>query len=322
MVVFCLTLECVARLDSFFTKRDSFLLIQVRDKNGFKGKPYAKWRGIRLNKYGFNDADDYYLNKKTHRLRVMCLGDSATFDISNYPDNWPNLLGKLLKSKGIDAEVINAAMPGNTYPDLIRLFENEYIKFKPDILIIYKEFRSYMALPAPRISIYKRALRKSLFIEKFLYRAPKDDYTKLLNRRKSRDIENNETGISKDGLFRYKNDLEHLAQICKNNNIKLVLAPVLTLVNKSNLEKYKKHVYRTLYYYPTIDENAFIDGMHKFNNITYEVAQKEDILYIDISKGIELNEEFFLDNFHLAIKGIRKVAQNYCEGLSEYIAHN
>ena len=72
----------------------------------------------------------------------MCLGDSVTFGTFTPPYNWPNFLEEIIRSKGIDVEVINASTPGNTYTQLVERFEEEYIEFKPDILLIYKDFRS------------------------------------------------------------------------------------------------------------------------------------------------------------------------------------
>ncbi len=327
LIIFCFALECIARIDTYIKARlrDSSLSgIQEQDDMGLKGIRYGRWRDITLNKYGFNDSDDYEKDKKTHAVRIMCLGDSVTFGILAYPYNWPNLLEDMLKSKGIDAEVINTATPGVTYSQIVKRFEAEYIEFRPDILIIYKDFISYMAKPADSDSVNKsntwgKILGKSMFIKRLFDKSPVDPYKRLLDQRKKMNIKKVDDDISEEGVLEYKKDLEHLMQICKSNNIMLVLAPYTILADEGNKDKFLNQVYECLCFYPSLSPNALIKGISIFNTVTYELAKKENVLYIDTSKGLERNETNFRDNLHLEVEGARRLAMNYSEVLAEVV---
>ncbi len=327
LILFCFSLECIARIDTYIRthlRNSSLSAIQERDNMGLKGIGYGRWRGIKLNKYGFNDSDDYEKDKKTRAVRIMCLGDSVTFGVLTYPYNWPNFLEDMLKSKGIDAEVINAATPGVTYSQIVKRFEAEYIEFRPDILIIYKDFISYMAKPADSDPLNKKGVwgkisGKSMFIKRLFDKEPLDPYKRLLAQRKKMNIKKVDDDISERGIAEYKKDLERLIQVCKSNNITLVLAPYTILADESNKDKFINQVYACLCFYPSLNPGALIKGISIFNTVTYEVAKKEDVLYIDTSKGLERNETNFRDNLHLEVEGARRLAMNYSEVLAEVV---
>ncbi len=327
LIIFCFALECIARIDTYIKARlrnSSLSAIQQQDDMGLKGIGYGRWRDITLNKYGFNDSDDYEKDKKTRAVRIMCLGDSVTFGVLTYPYNWPNFLEDMLRSEGIDAEVINAATPGVTYSQIVKRFEAEYIEFRPDILIIYKDFISYMAKPSDpdplnKDSVLGKILGKSIFVKRLLGKESPDPYKRLLAQRKKMKIKKISEDISEEGLAEYRKDLEHLIQLCKNNNITLVLAPYTILADEGNKDKFISHIYACLCFYPSLSPETLIKGISLFNAITHEVAKKEDVLYIDTSKGLERDEINFRDNLHLEVRGAKQVARNYSEVLRDVI---
>lgn len=327
LIIFCFSLECIARIDTYVRSRfrnSSLSAIQEQDDMGLKGIRYGRWRDIALNKYGFNDSDDYEKDKKTRAVRIMCLGDSVTFGVFTYPHNWPNFLEDMLKSEGIDAEVINAATPGVTYSQIVKRFEAEYIEFRPDILIIYKDFISYMAKPADsevlnKNSILGKILGKSVFVKRLFGKESPDPYKRLLAQRKKMKIKKISEDISEEGLAEYRKDLERLIQVCKTNNITLVLAPYTILADEGNKDKFINHVYACLCFYPSLSPEALIKGISLFNAVTSEVAKKENVLYIDTSKGLEHDEINFKDNLHLDVAGAKQLARNYSEILTDVI---
>lgn len=325
LVIFCFTVELFAILESkikYFLK-PSLSSIQVQDNLGVRGRVNGRWNNIKLNKYGFNDANDYDKEKKNHTVRIICLGDSITFGTYISPYNWPNYLEQMLREKNIDAEVINTAIPGNNYTQLVQRFEKEYLEFKPDIVIIYKGFRHYMSSDEETKNreekIWTKLLRSSSFIRKYLDKEPTDLCKRLIEERKKKGIKTLVEKITEQNLSRYRRDLEHLIQICRKNNITLVLSPFLTLADENNKDKYIDSIYEALYYYPSVSIDAYIKGKPMFNALTQEIANKEGLAYVDISRGIEHNKDYFSDNYHLTIKGSKQVAENYAEVLEKLI---
>lgn len=326
LAVFCFWLECIGRVQAFIEPHltdPPFESIQLWDHLGAKGVKYGKWKSIKLNKYGFNDRDDYDKERKEHAIRILCLGDSITFGTFTPPYNWPNLLEKMLRDKGVDAEVINAAFPGNDYPQIIKRFETEYVQFKPDIVLIYKGFNSYMAKPAslareksPEVrNTWRQVLENSTFMKKLLNQEPADPYKRLIGIREEMKIHKVIENIQAEAFFSYKQDLEHLIDVCKTNKIKAVLTPFPTLVGENTKDVFIDYVYAALCWYPSLSPDAYIKGTALFNECTYEVAISNHLLYVDILKGLDRNKKYFWDNYHLTVEGARQVAKNYAEAL-------
>lgn len=322
LLFFCIAVEGTSRflfiaepylLHTF--KSRTFSAIQKVTDTGIKGVKYGKWKEIQLNKYGFYDSDDYRMERKTHAVRILCLGDSITFGTLSPSYNWPNFLEQMLINENYDAEVINAAMPGNTFTQLVNLFETEYVKFKPDILIIYKGFRSYMdksGFEYPiQSSMFERIFSFSTFMKHIFEKIPQDSYQRLQKERKRRGIKNLINKIPESGFDEYAKDLQRLARICRKNSIVLVVSPFVTLANNNNLDLFLDHVYGTLFYYPAISVESYIDGIEKFNEITREVAKQEQLVYVNVSNGLIHNLDFFIDNYHLTPKGSELFAENY-----------
>jgi lysophospholipase L1-like esterase len=304
-------------------KEKQFSEIQLYTDIGIKGIKYGKWKKIQLNKYGFYDSDDYLIDQKTHKIRILCLGDSITFGTLTAPYNWPNYLEQMLIDRKYDAEVINASMPGNTFTQLVNLFEAEYVKFKPDIIIIYKGFRSYMAKPGinypVRYNKLEKLLRYSAFVRHYLETTPKDPYARLKKERNQRGIRETIKQIPTMALDDYAGDLNRLARICRENSTNLIVSPFVTFATKNNLEANLGHVYSTLYYYPALSVEAYLDGIDKFNELTRKIAGQENLAYVDVSDGLEHTKDYFIDNYHLTPNGSKFFATKYFNAVSDLI---
>lgn len=71
-----------------------------------------------------------------HGFRVLALGDSCTFGVGVDDDEtWPAQLERLLRDRGVDAEVINAGVPGYTAFQGKRFLETRGIGLEPDLVI-------------------------------------------------------------------------------------------------------------------------------------------------------------------------------------------
>jgi lysophospholipase L1-like esterase len=70
-------------------------------------------------------------------LRVLAVGDSCTFGLGvDDAETWPAQLETSLRERGLDAEVINAGVPGYTAFQGQRWFEARGLDLKPDILVL------------------------------------------------------------------------------------------------------------------------------------------------------------------------------------------
>jgi lysophospholipase L1-like esterase len=81
---------------------------------------------------------DRPLKKEEHTIRVMCIGDSATYSIAvDYYHSWVYLLGTKLSKQYPEKkiEVLNAGIPGTCPKQIKRIFQLHLAEYRSDILI-------------------------------------------------------------------------------------------------------------------------------------------------------------------------------------------
>jgi len=81
-------------------------------------------------------------------FRILCVGGSSTWG-KGVEDNetWPFLLEKKLIENGIDAQVINAGLPGYSSFQILILLREYLLSYDPDVVLMYAGFND-MALSA------------------------------------------------------------------------------------------------------------------------------------------------------------------------------
>lgn len=104
--------------------------------NRFRGKPFSDMFGFRLNSSGFNDLE-YDIEKKPGVTRILAIGDSFTFGIVPYENNFLTLAEESLKSHNPKFELINMGIPAIGLNDYFSLLANEGLALKPDKVIIF-----------------------------------------------------------------------------------------------------------------------------------------------------------------------------------------
>jgi len=106
---------------------------------GYELKPdaMALFEGIeyRINAAGFRD-EPYHVKKKNAK-RIIFVGDSLTYGwLIRLKDTYHKQLEKLLKSKGVDAEVMGMGVVGYNTVQEYHLVKDKAIAFNPDLLVI------------------------------------------------------------------------------------------------------------------------------------------------------------------------------------------
>ncbi len=103
----------------------------------YKHKSYdGEWE-FRINNQGFRSDVEYAYKKPADTIRILILGDSYTLGHEvNQDETYSVVLEKKLKEKGISSEVINAGVSGFSNAEELVFYEQEGIKFSPDILIV------------------------------------------------------------------------------------------------------------------------------------------------------------------------------------------
>jgi lysophospholipase L1-like esterase len=103
---------------------------------------FANRRGVtggiafHTNAFGMRD-DDFPVAKPAGEKRILCMGDSTTFGMSEeLEDSWPKVLQRMLAPEHGDVHVINGAGIGRHPHIQLKLFKDRYWEVAPDILAL------------------------------------------------------------------------------------------------------------------------------------------------------------------------------------------
>jgi hypothetical protein len=114
------------------------------------------------NHAGYRDTRDYALEKPKGVFRIVGIGDSYMFGMGvNNDDVYLVALGRLLKERGIDAELINTAVPGYNTAQEAAVLERRGMAYHPDLILV-GYVGNDMGLPnflqtSPRFSTLRRS---------------------------------------------------------------------------------------------------------------------------------------------------------------------
>lgn len=115
-------------------------------KIGYEPVPDLRYEGEDLsffdyqgasNSAGFRDVE-HAVAKPSGVYRVVVLGDSiaAGLRVERYEDTFPAILEKLLRERGLNAEVINLAVSGYNTQQEVELFKEKGLRYRPDLVLV------------------------------------------------------------------------------------------------------------------------------------------------------------------------------------------
>lgn len=256
--------------------------------------------------------------------KVICMGGSTTecFYLSDGND-WPNVLGRKLRTKDSGIWLNNAGMDGQSaYGNLVML-QQHILNLKPDYIILMCGLND-IGLDAPSKYDYNdnNWLKKAYnFLEipatiNSLIKSDKATQARLnhqyLDLQKAEQLEMNDSQIlqriarEQPLLVNYKKRLQNIIDICRDNKIKLILVSQVILfgdesdlVTNIDLGKIKIG-----------DINGKTEGLllKQYNKTTYELAEANHLPFINLSAQLPKDSRFFYDGFHMTNEGAEIVA--------------
>lgn len=102
--------------------------------NRFRGIPGSDVHGFRINSLGFNDLE--FQLDKGERHRILALGDSFSFGVVPYPDNYLTLLEQRLDYERPPVEVLNMGIPRIGPVEELALLLGEGLRLDPDRVLL------------------------------------------------------------------------------------------------------------------------------------------------------------------------------------------
>lgn len=144
------TLEFCARLEDWVHFRAPFWepydvsRLFINDQSGSKGVPNARFENIQLNSLGYRGPEP-----RSGTIRIVCLGASETFGISEGPDKqFPRQLeARLNRDLGVSSiEVLNISRPSRNLLEDVRELPQIIEQFHPQFLVFYPSAANYGTL--------------------------------------------------------------------------------------------------------------------------------------------------------------------------------
>ncbi len=113
----------------------------------WRTRPLASFRGIHINSRGFR-GKEFVETKETGTCRIVAMGDSCTLGVGvPEGETYSVVLEHLLAGKGGRCkkfEVINAGVAGYSTLQGLRYFQQDILKYRPDLITLYFGLNDYV----------------------------------------------------------------------------------------------------------------------------------------------------------------------------------
>ncbi len=284
---------------------------------------------LETNNFGFYNGDngsrDIQIPKPQNLFRIICLGGSTTANyVSDGKRNYsyPLELENILKQKNNNVEVNNCGTGGYNSADILVRFLLQTIETKPDAIVVYHAYNDISSYLTDNFQADYSHSRKNLGENYWRFRIgskipdfPLRFYNYLKNHWFPSNIRyslldvvsKGKLNLNLDygkGLKIYERNLQNLINICKKNNIKVVLSSYCFYLH----DKVKNSKINKIYEKIVLEENEVVKNL----------AKKNDLSFVDCHSKIPKNVDYFLDTVHLTPKGMKFVANE----ISNYLKIN
>jgi lysophospholipase L1-like esterase len=258
-------------------------------------------------------------------LRINCIGASTTGNyivFNGKSFSYPMELEVILKSSmAIPVEVNNCGQGGYNSADIMVRFALQVIDTQPDIVVIYHAYNDIRAyLTSDFESDYSHARRnlgenywKFAFMAKIPY-IPLKFLNYLVNQWLPGDVRNSLVDQVTKGVFSpyldpsmglkaYQRNLQHIIDICRSNDIQVVLSTYCHYLH----DAIKDDPLHQLYSQLIKQENEIVRGL----------AVKNNLRIVDNALMVPSEDKYFVDSIHFTPEGMRLIAANIAEVLKK-----
>ena len=236
--------------------------------------------------------------KAAGTIKILCLGDSCTYGYNPEPSSpglradYPALLARGLKMRGIKAQVINQGWPGATV-EILQSRLPYYLTLHPALTTVYIGWNNL--LERPRITALERFSRISRLIRLLALRLGGKYYREVKNYRYSP---------------AFMGELEDLIMRLRASGARpaLLTLPGLFILQDPDHEKI------LVKNCPDLFGNAYTLGLRAkiYNQALRELAAKKQIPLLDLEtwslQALTPRRDYFLDSIHLNARGLQKLA--------------
>ena len=294
-----------------------------------KGKFYSSQ--FTTNNLGFINGvkgdRDIIIPKPKGLYRINCIGASTTGNYVKFGQkiySYPLELEKILKSSlPISLEVNNCGQGGYNSADILVRFILQLLDTKPDMVILYHAYNDIRAYLTPEFKSDYSHARKNLSETYWkFYLASKIpnfklsfiDYlinnllggnvrNSLLNHVNKGDLD--QTINPNKGLETYKRNIQCIIDICKSNDIQIILSTYCHFLYEDIKDDNLHILYKSI--------------VKKENNIIRALAKENGLELVDNANLVTNDEKYFVDSIHFTPAGMGFIARNIANKVTTII---
>lgn len=252
---------------------------------------------FRTNNHGFR-GDDFDTKKPPGTYRILFIGGSTTMWGSKNETTVTAFIKKKIKEElGFNKiEVINLGIAHNSSNSSLFLFKNEYLKFSPDMVILYHFFND-LAKFTPMAEIHHEKIFHSvllgtlndLYLEWFKVNLA-ERYLKK----------------AKYAIHTYTlNNFNEFYKLSKKHNFKLILStfaqPDVPNLSDYEFDYFDFDIKLRQPWFQSLDIYYQADNL--FNRELKEFCKDRGIVFTDVDKAVKGGLEYFTDVCHMTDEG-------------------
>jgi lysophospholipase L1-like esterase len=273
---------------------------------------------------GPSGTRDIAVPKPNNLFRVNCIGASTTgnyIEFESQSFSYPMELERILSSSlNIPVEVNNCGVGGYNSADILILFALQVVDTQPDVLVIYHAYNDIRAYITPEFesdyshsrrnlgeSNWKLALGGKIpsvplkFFD-YLIKIWLPDNTNMLLQHLSKGT----IDLSLDpsvGLRTYQRNLQHIIDLCRSNDIQVVLSTYCHFLHDEIKDEPLHQLYAEI--------------VKRENEIVRNLADKNELMLVDNALLVPDDERYFVDSVHFTPEGMSMIAKNIADAVQK-----
>lgn len=257
------------------------------------------------------------------RVRVVTLGGSSVFGyFVSDGEEWPRVVERRLRERGLDVEVINAGVPGYSLYQSNPLFERDLLPLQPDLLVLYAGWNdlAYATSETPDAERFRkrpispkweRLLGHSALYGVVRYRLLGTFLQAI--RISTRDTiagstPFERTEVTREGAERFRRHLRDLHRLCSRDDVQLVVC----------LPAMAKHGERKGAL-PGRAPSGMASLEQWLRNELVDFAREAGALLVDVDGTIAGDSSLLADYIHLTLDGESRAAEVIEKAIAEPI---
>jgi lysophospholipase L1-like esterase len=275
---------------------------------------------IHVNSQGFR-GDEFDPAKRLGTVRVIAIGDSATFGLAGDRCQYPRILGELLEgdARPHRYEVINAGVEGYDSANALQLLRLKLVEYHPDLVTVYigwndlvkrdpmnpnaGEQYEWLAYHAYDIYLVK-------FWRKVLYHYLRPLVLSVRHEISTQEEAAYERYVPKQ----FKQNLDAIVETAARHGIRAIL---LTLPSPLREDLDGGELRKIYFPYYTYNLKQFALAYRRYNDTIRQTAEARKMPLIDLAARLADRPELFVDTAHATCEGHAVIAREIYRGLVE-----